>query len=368
MRKMFFLFVCVAMLATNVVFGQSVRNLTMYLEANSGSVLNSAGIANENTDLDDDKYAQNGEGGTKPLPANLFGGNETKIGLAYEQNFKSVEWLTFGFDVYATFLMQHVYYNSVSDNVFTNNVVASGGSRPDSVTTYKGGYLGLDPNYGIKLPDFPNGVISLRFDGAGFGADGLEFGLSADAKTLVTFDINYGVDFEEDGLLWFGTGVEFYANPVTYSNRNAHDSYADSGGNKEWKVQKFFDLAYVSVGYVLPFAETWQFDTTLSARLEGPENNTLNYYYMKAWEENVMNYFTLRWDANLTANFNGLVMWAGVRLDVNDLISGGEYTAMKWDDEKGVVEDKTYELNKVDTSVDIQLRAGVGYTFDFSSL
>lgn len=223
MRKLVLSVVAVAMLATSALFAQD-RYVNMYLDADSGNVLN-----------------------TSQLGAD---GNDIEVGFAYGQNFagNGLDWLS-------TEL-------SLSMNAGQN------WNRSNN-----------ERNWGMSgwgTPSF-GATFGVGVNGSAFGVDALDLGLSIDTDLLLVIGVGYGMEVGP-GALSLGLGVELFTGPADwYDDKDGKDTQA-----------YVFDAAYITVAYGLEFAEIWAFETSLELGIgainsDFTATNPFNSFYI-TWE------------------------------------------------------------------------------------
>ncbi len=113
------------------------------------------------------------------------------------------------------------------------------------------------------------------------------------------------------------------------------------------------DVAYVSVGYTMKFTDNFGFNTAVAARFNGTAHD---YQY-----DNPIEKMVLRYDLNLTANFDGLGLWAGMRLDVWNLAANKEKYGTEVGGDSGDGKARSMEVD-----ANIKLRASISYNFNMS--
>lgn len=277
MRKLVFSVVAIAMLATSALFAQEESSVSRRL----GFYLS----ANAGDMIADQIFSDN---------------QEFEVGGTYSQNFAGAEWMTFAFTALWVTKQKKVYDNG------------------DTLLGQVTGNLTDEEN------GSPRAKLALTFNGSGFGADGLAIGVAMDTRTR--FDLGVGYSLAAGpGRLSMGLYTETYLLARMSGATNDEDNKHYYAGNLDGAV--FLETAYVQVGYGVPLNQTFGFNTTVYARFLDPINKMPD-----------GDWFELRLDANLTANFSGLGLWAGVRFDLEGLT-----------------------VDKVDP--DLSLRGGVSYSF-----
>ncbi len=317
MRKLFLSIVAVAMFATSALFAQDVeRFVGIYLDADSGSLLGDY----------------------------LWEGNDFEFGVTYGQNFASVPWLSTSLTVLMSMGQTSVGWTEKGD-------------KDDEWTAHT---VGQQADWGLAT--LPKAVLGLGIDGSGFGADGLEIGLSIDTTAYLSFELGYGLEVGP-GTLFFALGTDLYVNPVYDQNslnsyQTGFNSDAAKSTYEDYKKGYVFDDAYFTIGYGIGFAEIWGFESAFSVRLDSCGDGS-SAMLIAFFEQNIGTGLNLRWDNNISVDFTGgFSAWAGLRLSVADLVRDGEF------DFNGNKYEVKYEGDDDKVDVDLALRAGVSYTFD----
>ncbi len=355
MRKLVFSVVAIVLLATSALFAQDEtpsvrRTINGYLTADSGDIIGGNSVWED--DKENNPYSSE----------DTFGGHEMEIGLSYTQNFASAEWLS-----------MRVRFNAVmtATSTFDNDF----------------NYIGQAARASSTGEISPRGQVYLAANGSGFGVNGLNLSIALDTRMKSDIYASYGLAVGP-GRLTFNLGAELYVVPLAatygefYSDEDGTTELADTEYAKIEYSNKVLDLFVLSVGYSMKFTDVFGFNTTVYARFVGADattyyDGTMYYedgtYYDSSSSSSVEKYskfdksykqdsfidnLELRWDLNMTANFaGGLGMWAGIRLDVENLAYGNE-DGSKWDDYNN---DGTE--TKPDVDLDLKLRAGISYTF-----
>ncbi len=302
MRKLVFSVVAIAMLATTALFaqeGEVKRTINGYLTADSGDMLGA---------IDDPLFSEQDENGSGAK--GTFNGNEMEIGLSYSQNFASAQWLT-----------ARVRFNAVMNA---------------GVANYEdGSYYGQSSRASIYSAS-PRGQVQLSANMGAFGVDGLSISAALDTRMKLDTYAYYGMAVGP-GRLTFGIGAETYIVPRALDSTGTELSSDSANKNDPNKFQYYLDLFAISAGYSMKFTDVWGFNTTVYARFNGYD----------AYDATLVDNLELRWDLNATASFQGgLAMWAGIRLDVEDLLLPKERNVQE------------------DANIDLKLRAGISYTFN----
>lgn len=219
----------------------------------------------------------------------------------------------------------------------------------------------------------PKVELSSTIDGRHFGLNGLVFNLTIDTRTFVVFQTSYNMALPL-GSLKFAGAVEFYANPIL-----VFSEYEDVGefGLQDDYTHYVLDVFHLSVAYNVNFAKHFSFTTTFQARFNGAgglDNSDLvdgvgnafsgayDYYQVKAWQENFLAGLDLRLESKLNFNMNGFDIWAGIRLDFENICPDGEVTV-----NLAGIGPKTIEYTD-ELGYALSLKAGVSFMLNLSRL
>ncbi len=214
---------------------------------------------------------------------NFAGGNCFEFGAGYSQNFSSAQWLTLNVGALVS-VGQQVMYDA--DDKWLGN------SQGDT-----------------EIYASPRAKISLGFGGYGY--------LQLDTRSLLAVGAGHGHSFGNAGSVYYGADLEMFATGVLDG--------ADDDGNPTFY---YIDLVQAYVGYSVPFASSWGFDTKVMFRFGD--------------EDALVDNFAVRWDNTISYSVDGLGFWGRVRYHASNI------------------------ANDADIVNSVYLQAGVSYAFDFS--
>ncbi len=293
------------------------KSLTIYADGSSG-VLNPDAKGNTRT----------------------FNGNELETGLTYNQSFGNG-------------LSYFIKGRVIGEMPVTNEALTVGAGEDSKNADTRGTYeYRLSGTKGFRVTT-----------GIGYGINGFSTGVSINSCLLATASVGYSMSFGSAGSLALGSDVEFFMIPSTYYTGDLTTGYgskpsdaADYTKTVTNQMGYIVDLFQVHIGYTVPFAERWSFNTKAMFRFTGTIEDSGVYTDMNAFMFGQS--FRIRWDNTISVKAtDNLSLYGRVRYEARDLVK-----KQVGEDSEGVQEDKWVAA---DVDHRVSLHVGMAYTFDF---